>query len=131
MSDESTQTKKQETQDEEPELPLPWKQIQSAIWLIGLALLAWQGWWWPGILVLVAISGVTQAVLQSIARQNAASAQIAQTTRAAADAVPPNCPTCGAAISAGSVVWTGPAAAQCPYCKSAVPLKNGATPVKE
>jgi len=48
---------------EEKELPGPWRQIQSAIWLIGLAILAWQGWWWPGILVLVAISGLTQALI--------------------------------------------------------------------
>ncbi len=62
MSDENTEAKKQEKQDEEPELPLPWKQIQSAIWLIGLAILFWKGWFWPGILVLTAISGVSQPI---------------------------------------------------------------------
>ena len=105
--------------------------IQSGIWLIGLAILAWQGWWWPGILILVAISGVTQAVLQNQAKREEAVVESAAATRAAAQAVPPNCPTCGAAISASSVVWVGPAAAQCPYCKSAIPLQVGAPSAKE
>lgn len=51
MSEESPQTKPDIKREEETELPLPWKQIQSAIWLIGLAILFWQGWFWPGILV--------------------------------------------------------------------------------
>ncbi len=38
---------KGQTTAHEPELPLPWKQVQSAIWLIGLAILFWQGWIWP------------------------------------------------------------------------------------
>ena len=41
----------------EKNLPMPWRKVQGAIWLIGLAILAWQDWWWPGILILVAISG--------------------------------------------------------------------------
>ena len=48
-------------EDEEPELPFTWKQIQSAIWLIGLAVLFYTDKFWPGILVLVAISGLFQA----------------------------------------------------------------------
>jgi hypothetical protein len=30
----------------------PWRNIHGAIWLIGLAILFWKGWWWPGILIL-------------------------------------------------------------------------------
>ena len=44
----------------------PWKQIQGAIWLIGLAILFWKGWWWPGILVLVAISGLFEAFVRLV-----------------------------------------------------------------
>lgn len=105
--------------------------VQSAIWLVGLAVLFWSGWWWPGILVLVAISGITQALLQGMARRDAAATQSADAAKAAALAVPPTCPTCGAAINAGSVVWSSPTAAQCPYCKSAIPLKSEPTSAKE
>ena len=109
-------------QDPNSELPALYAKIQSAIWLIGLAVLFFMGWWWPGILVLVALSGITQALLQLMAKQQMDKQQTAQAARAAALAVPPNCPTCGAAISASSVVWTGPTTARCPYCKAAIPL---------
>lgn len=115
-----------ERNDKEQNLPQLYAAVQSAIWLIGLAILFWTGWWFPGILVLVAISGITQALLAQQAKrdeQQTADATAASTAaRNAALAVPPNCPTCGAAISAGSVNWTGPTTAQCPYCKAAVPL---------
>jgi cytochrome c biogenesis protein ResB len=115
--------------DEEPNLPGLYAAVQSAIWLIGLAILFWTGWWFPGILVLVAISGITQALLAKMAaseEQKAADQKaLAAAARTAATAVPPNCPTCGAAISASSVSWTGPTTAQCPYCKAAIPLKSG------
>jgi hypothetical protein len=114
--------------NEEQKLPQLYAAVQSAIWLIGLALLAWTGWWFPGILILVAISGVTQALLAQMAKRDAQKEEIATSARAAAMAVPPNCPTCGAAISASSVTWTGPATAQCPYCKAAIPLKTQNTP---
>ena len=100
--------------------------VQSAIWLIGLAILAYTGNWFPGILVLVAISGITQALLASMAKRQdqkeAEQAALAASARTAAMAVPPNCPTCGAAISASTVTWTGPTTAQCPYCKAAIRL---------
>ena len=107
--------------------------VQSGIWLVGLAILFWTGDWFPGILILVAISGITQAVLQGMAKQRDQQAQAAEAQRATAEAqrvaqqaaaqsVPANCPTCGAAISASTVVWTTPTTAQCPYCKAAVPL---------
>jgi hypothetical protein len=111
----------------EPNLPGLYAAVQSAIWLIGLAILFATGWWFPGILVLVAISGVTQALLAKMAaseEQKATDkAALAAAARTAAMAVPANCPTCGAAISAASVTWTGPTAAQCPYCKAAISLK--------
>ncbi len=117
-------TKKQES--DEIELPQPWKKVQSAIWLIGLAILFYTGWWMPGILVLVAISGLTQAGLKVLADRQAAQAQTAAAARAAALAVPANCPTCGAAINASAVTWTGATTAHCPYCKAAIPLNTAA-----
>ena len=110
----------------ERELTGLYAAVQSAIWLGGLAILFFTGWWFPGILVLVAISGITQALLQARARQDETKQAVAQEARAAAMAVPANCPTCGAAISASSVNWTGPATASCPYCKAAVPLNKTA-----
>jgi cytochrome c biogenesis protein ResB len=121
-------TKKKHGGDD-PDLRGLYGAVQSAIWLIGLAILFWTGWWFPGILILVAISGITQAVLAKMAanEEQKATAQnaTAAAARHAAMAVPPNCPTCGAAISAQSVTWTGPATAQCPYCKAAIPLQPG------
>lgn len=107
----------------ERELSGLYAAIQSGIWLIGLAILFYTSNWFPGILILVAISGITQAVLRSFAKRDAEKEQVAQTARQAALAVPANCPTCGAAISADNVVWTGATTAKCPYCKAAVPLK--------
>ena len=35
-----------------------WGGIMGGIWLIGIAVLAVTGWWWPGIMVLVSISAL-------------------------------------------------------------------------
>jgi len=111
-------------EEKEQNLPQVYGAVQSGIWLVGLAILAWTSWWWPGILILVAISGITQAVLQNMAAKDAEKTQTAQAARQASLAVPANCPTCGAAISATSVTWNGPTTASCPYCKAAIPLNN-------
>jgi len=133
MADKETPDKagtaadKSKDDGEERDLRGLYGAVQSAIWLIGLAILFYTGNWFPGILVLVAISGITQALLASMAKsqeqKKAEQAALAASARTAAMAVPPNCPTCGAAISASSVTWTGPTTAQCPYCKAAIPLK--------
>lgn len=110
--------------ENERELNGLYAAVHSAIWLIGLAVLFYTGWWFPGILILVAVSGVAQALLRSMAKKEDQKAQAVNAARQAALAVPANCPTCGAAISASSVIWTGTATAQCPYCKAAIPLKS-------
>ncbi len=124
MTENEVSTEKQE----KPDLPGHWKQVQTAIWLIGLAILAWQGWWWPGILVLVAISGLTEAAIHWYAGKQAAkataeaSAQAEQKAiaRARTENLPATCPNCGSPISEETVVWKGAASGVCPFCGSAV-----------
>ena len=107
---------------DEEELPLPWAQVQTAIWLVGLAILAWQDWWWPGILVLVALSGLTQAAIRTFisrgvdAKQQAVEAT--QLAREQAEWLPDVCPNCGGPLSVSSVHWTSLSTADCPYCKA-------------
>lgn len=115
-----------EKYEEERELTGLYAAVHSAIWLIGLAVLFYTNNWFPGILILVAISGVAQAFLQMLAKREEAKVQAAQSARQAALAVPATCPTCGAAINASTVVWSGVSTAHCPYCKAAIPLKSAA-----
>jgi len=122
MSQEPEVSKHKHDKVEEPELPLPWKRIQGAVWLIGLAILAWRDWWWPGILVLVAISGLVQAGIQlylsnrsKVQQDLSAEKDLA---KARAEWLPSICPNCGGPLSVSTVHWTGPATADCPYCKA-------------
>ncbi len=107
-----------EKDKKEQELPFHWRQVQTAIWLIGLAILAWRGWWWPGILVLTAISGVSQGLMRwYVERQEAEElAKTAEVTRK--DWLPAKCPNCGGPLSVETVKWTGPSSADCPYCST-------------
>ena len=104
----------------EDALPVPWQRIQGAIWLTGLAILAWQGWFWPGILVLMAISGLFQAGVQFyLSKQEEQKVQTAEIDRLAeerARLLPSVCPNCGGPLNAEKVRWTGPRSASCPYC---------------
>ena len=111
--------------DDEVELPMPWKQVQGAIWLIGLAYLFWQGPFFPGILVLVAISGVTQALIQVYVKQQE---EKRQQTERRTDWLPAKCPNCGAPLSVETVRWTGPETADCPYCSAHLKPAPASTP---
>jgi hypothetical protein len=119
-------SKHHETENEEPKLPPVWQQVQSAIWLVGLAILFWQDWIFPGILVLVAISGVTQALLFAYVKRQ-------ESTRAVEQArelnLPSNCANCGGPITKQTVRWTGTASALCPYCGAAIKLIDTPTTV--
>ncbi len=110
---------KQKTGDD---LPVPWQRIQLAIWLLGLALIAWQDWWWPGILVLAAFSGLVQAAIQVyLSRQleiNEDRVQQNTLNLERAGWLPDVCPNCGGPVSVGTVNWTGSHTADCPYCKA-------------
>ena len=126
MSKEPDLSKQKPEKVAEPELPASWKQIQTAVWLIGLAILAWQDWWWPGILVLLAISGLVQAGIQMyLSRQSETQQEASQAKDLAKERgewLPSICPTCGAPLSVSTVHWTSAATADCPYCKAN--LKN-------
>lgn len=102
----------------ERELPEHWKQLQTAIWLIGLAILAWKSWWWPGILVLVAISGVSQGMMSWYVDRQEAEKQAREAAVSRKDWLPGKCPNCGGPLSVDTVNWTGPNSADCPYCSS-------------
>ncbi len=123
-----------------------WRKIHTAVWLIGLAILALKGWWWPGILVLAAISALVEAALPREPRPSTgnqvekdyqsggqASFPPAKTAAAAPSApvaarprlelLPTNCPRCGAPLHGVDVKWTSDCSADCPFCGSHLPLK--------
>ena len=98
-------------------LPPQWERVQGAIWLIGLAILFSQGWIFPGILVLIAISGLTQAAILYYIKQQ----QEQETLTAVREVLlPENCPNCGGPVTASSVKWTGRTTASCPFCGSTI-----------
>jgi hypothetical protein len=128
----------------------PWRNLHAAIWLIGLAILAWKGWWWPGILVLLALSAVLEAVLmkfvpQAFEGEEPSSLPVAESTpseptpspvslppvETAPPAVehrfellPSICAKCGAPIRGHDVKWTGPQSADCLYCGANLEMKT-------
>lgn len=110
---------------EEKQLPPHWEQVQSAIWLIGLAILFWQGWIFPGIFVLIAISGLTQAALMAYVKRSEAN-EVLATTRELH--LPENCPQCGGPLTAATVQWKGKQSAECPFCGSTVKATTTPSP---
>jgi hypothetical protein len=130
------------SKEKETQLKGPWKSIQTAIWLVGLAILAWKNWWWPGILVLIALSTLTQAVIQILvpdavekvneidekrvereASQPLAATLVPPQPVYPTNRLPSECPRCSGPIRGTEVRWTGPQSADCPYCGSNLPLK--------
>lgn len=120
----------------------PWRNVHGAIWLIGLATLALKGWWWPGILVLVALSMLLEAALMQFVPHAfkeeeedkdktpmaPAAPPTAQTPAdpAAAehrtDLLPSTCPKCGAPVRGNEVRWTGSRSAECSFCGANLPM---------
>jgi predicted RNA-binding Zn-ribbon protein involved in translation (DUF1610 family) len=107
--------------------------------LIGLVILAVKGWWWPGILVLVAISMLLEAALMQTAPQAfedeleaepqspavTASIPTPVTPEHRAENLPTACPNCGGPIRRHEVKWTGQQSADCPYCGANLPMNKG------
>ena len=121
--------------DHKKRLTGPYRNIEGAIWLIGLAILAWQGWWWPGILVLVGVSLLFEAVIMQLAPHaveedpSPATPPVVSAPPAPAvqqehhlDLLPETCPKCGAPMRGHDVKWTGPQSADCPYCGANLPM---------
>jgi hypothetical protein len=118
-----------------------------------LAILFWKGWFWPGILVLIGISAIVEAVIrlaapsstepaaESRSKQEAKPTATTEATPAPAptttpvaegtpspvhraDLLPPVCPKCNAPIRGDEVKWTGPRSANCAYCGANLPAKS-------
>jgi hypothetical protein len=122
------------TKPEEKKLTGPWRKIHGAIWLIGLAFLISKGWAWPGILFLIAISAVLEAVLMKVSplsfEDGAPIAPLSvqpelpfvQPSAAAPEhrpeLLPANCPKCGGPVHGHEIKWISPQMAECPYCGS-------------
>ena len=126
----------------------PWQSLHVVIWVIGLYILFTRGSFFPGILVLIAVSALYEAFLRryvpgSYTDENdsiQASPQQPPTTtpiEPAEDAplpsplgehplelLPPVCPNCGGPIHPYEVKWTGPQSANCPYCGTHLPLNK-------
>ena len=121
----------------------PWRNIHGAVWLIGLAILAFNNWWWPGILVLVAISMLVEAVIMRFAPQAFEEENPVVPPAVTPAAIPPppspeisvpahrndllpaNCPKCGGPIRGHEVKWTGSQSADCPFCGMNLPMAKG------
>jgi hypothetical protein len=127
---------------EKEELTGGWASIHAAVWLLGLAIIAWQGWWWPGILVLVAISVLFEAFVKSVSPESVKT--VARDVKETIfepptpmsggepsdnpvhhmELLPGNCPKCGAPTRGHEIHWTGPRSADCPFCGSNLPMKS-------
>ena len=108
---------RREKRAEKEKLPPHWEKIHGAIWLIGLAYLFWSGNIFPGILVLVAISGIAQAAIMAYVKRNQETETLAIVRETH---LPETCPNCGGPLNASSVRWNGKQSAVCPFCGSTV-----------
>jgi hypothetical protein len=94
-------------------LPPHWEKIHGAIWLVGLAYLFWSGNIFPGILVLIAISGLVQAGIMAYVKRNQETETLATERELH---LPETCPSCGGPLNTSNVRWQGKQTAICPYC---------------
>lgn len=127
----------------------PWRSVHAAIWLIGIALMITYNWWWPGILIVVAISGIFEAFLQQYAPEayvDENAATMPASTQPSSGSIPADstnhpagssasmpahrlellptvCPNCNGPIRGHEIKWTGPQSANCPYCGSNLPMQ--------
>ena len=118
----------------------PWRNLHAAVWLIGMVILFSKGWWWPGILVLVAISMALEGLLMLVAPQAfekeepplsqtpvapvLAPASAPTTPENRFDLLPSICPRCGGPVRGQEVKWTGLRSVNCAYCGANLPLKK-------
>lgn len=117
MSESVPPKSRTKSSEESDKLPPHWEKVHGAIWLIGLAILFSQGWIFPGILVLVAISSLAQVAMRAYIKRQVQTEQLAQVRE---QHLPDNCPNCGGPITAATVQWRGSTTAVCPFCGSTV-----------
>ncbi len=119
-----------------------WRVLHLVIWLGGLYILFTRGQFFPGILVLVLISAVYEAVLRRFvprayeevpttepaeamdtpAQQPITTPPPAPVVEHRIELLPQVCPSCNAPIRGHEVRWTGPQSANCPYCGTNLPM---------
>jgi len=120
-----------------------WRNLHGAIWLIGLAILIWKGWMWPGILFLLAFSAILEFVIVRFVPSSyieeeelPTSSQkpappispppfmgtVGENATYHPEQLPTNCPRCGAPSRGHEVKWTSPYSADCSFCGANLPL---------
>ncbi len=119
-----------------------WRVVHLVIWLGGLYILLTYFQIFPGILVLVLISAVYEAILRQYvpkayeeepavqeAPRDEATPQLAAPVKFPSPApehrielLPQVCPNCNGPIRGHEVKWTGPQSADCPYCGTNLPM---------
>ena len=120
------------------------RDLQAALWLVGLAYLFLTDNFWPGILVLIVLSVLIEKFYkpqgavetrpdefehhpeglkpeetikaEKIGPQVPAQAVEAPLAWHDTSILPARCPNCGAPVVADQVHWTGAKSADCPYC---------------
>ncbi|MBN2371529.1 MAG: hypothetical protein JXO72_13690 [Vicinamibacteria bacterium] len=115
---------------EKERLTGPWRKLHGAVWLLGLAALAYTHWWWPGILVLVGLSGLVEGlilfVVPGFARSEDGrpstplSTSRSHDTKRSTAPLPDQCPKCGAPIP-GAMRQPATLDPTCAYCGARLP----------
>jgi hypothetical protein len=136
MGDDAVWDDESKDQKQEEKLSGPWREIQGAIWLIGLAILFWQNWFWPGILVVMAVSAIFEALVRLVIKPESPmpgseNGNPTLPTDTSTDSqvrsvrLPSRCPNCGAPLSEDVVKWSDNYQhASCPYCKSNIGIHD-------
>ena len=128
MEQEALADAKKAKEEDEPELPLHWQKVQGAIWMIGIAILAITGWWWPGIMLVVAASALAEAGIRFyLSRQEEKVTSVAADEALAEKRVallPEQCPGCGSPATIENARWVGPLSAKCAFCGSSLTGKE-------
>lgn len=104
--------------------------INTAIWLLGLAILFYTGSFWPGILILVGVSGLVTAGLRVIFPdlpiddpssphdddRHGEQRSPSEPPSPARPALPATCRHCSAVVNPAGVDWSDAHHPRCEYC---------------